>query len=401
MPRPRRDRGTGTVYQEASGRWVAKLDLGWRDGKRWRPKVTAATRAAVLAKLATLQRQQARGEIAADARQPLRVFLETWLETVQKPRLAATTYDRESMIVRHHLTPALGHRPLGQLTTAEIQRYFATSPLAPTTQYLHMAVLRGALGVAVRWRLLSRNPAADVTLPPKRLTRERLVLDAGPAQAFLMAAQGDRLEALWVLALTTAARIGELLALRWADVDLDHGVVVIQRGQAHLRDGTHVEGPPKTPAGLRRIDLVPRAVAALRRHRAQQRTAQLAASRWAPSDRIFTNRWGAPTRPENAVRLSLARILERAGLPAGITPHALRRSWCSLALKEGEDVAVVARVMGHARIDTTLAVYRQLYAGETGRAVRRVDALFGDDPEELGAQDGAQDVEEPRPGASC
>ena len=141
------------------------------------------------------------------------------------------------MILRRHLIPALGKRPLPKLTPQEIQAFYAqklADGYAPGTVRQMHAVLCNALNTATRWGIIPRNPAALVDLP-KLAKREVPVLDAEPARKLLQAARGERLEALFVLALTTGARQGELLGLRWQDVDLDGGQLHMSPGTRRLR----------------------------------------------------------------------------------------------------------------------------------------------------------------------
>src|SRR5262249_15840352 len=155
-----------------------------------------------------------------------------------------------------HLIPAFGSRPLAKLTPQEIQACYTrklADGYAPGTVRQYHAVLCNALNTAVRWGLLVRNPAALVDLP-KVPRREGQVLDAEPARRLLEAARGDRLEALYVLALTTGMRQGELLGLRWDAVDLDTGMLHVRRKLLRARRQL-VENAPKTESGRRSIDL--------------------------------------------------------------------------------------------------------------------------------------------------
>jgi integrase len=379
--KPRRSKGTGSIYKRPDGRWVGVADFGWRGGKRWRPKVVAATQRQAQQRLAALIADHQAGKPApASGRELTGAFLTRWLETVQRLHLAPSTYVSQEMIVRCHLRPAFGHRPLAQLTPAEIQDYVAAKArtLAPGTVRLHVSVLRHALNVAVEWGLVARNPAARVRLP-KRPERATLVLGWAEAARFLRVVAADRLAALYVVGLATGMRVGELLGLQWAAVDLDAGVLRVERKLLRLR-GQLVEDPPKTARGRRVIELVPWAADALRAHQARQAAELEQAGVWARPDLVFTSPLGEPLWDRAVSSRWLPALLARAGLPR-MTMHQLRHSLASLLLSDGADVAAVSALLGHSDPSITYRIYRHLLPHERGRAVSRLERLSGDAPE--------------------
>src|SRR4051812_1061999 len=165
MAGKRRGHGEGSIYQGNDGRWRAVVDLGWQNGKRHRQYLSGNTRKEVQEKLKVALREQQQGVAPAPQRQTVGQFLETWLQDVRGPKLEPSTYTRYAVIIRRHLIPALGKRPLAKLTTAEIQGYYAHARLAPTTVRLSHAIFRSALETAVQWDLLAKNPATRVELP--------------------------------------------------------------------------------------------------------------------------------------------------------------------------------------------------------------------------------------------
>jgi integrase len=225
---------------------------------------------------------------------------------------------------------------------------------APKTIRNVHGVLSKALGDAERWGLASRNPArlAD----PPAVTRPRVrVWSPEQTRAFLAAVGSDRLFAVWLLAATTGMRRGELLGLRWADVDFDSGVVRI--AQARVRAGNQVvAGEPKTARGRRTIALDPATVAALRQHRKRQAEERLLAD---PSDvdsgLVFTMPDGAPIHP-NRFSLWFRTRARAANLPA-IRLHDLRHSYATAGLAAGVPPKVMSERLGHATVAFTLDTY--------------------------------------------
>jgi integrase len=256
-----------------------------------------------------------------------------------------------------------------------VQRWIAAQAqqYAPRTVALHYAVLRGALRTAVRWRLIPTNPAAEMTLPKVPRAR-RPVLDAGPARAVLRAARGTWHEALFVVALTTGARIGELVPLRWDDWDEGAHLLHIRRRLVDV-GAARLEGAPKSEAGVRDQPLPRLAEAALRRHRAAQAARRLELGRWEADGYVFTTRYGRRLRATTITNWFLPRLLAAAARPR-LRTHDLRHSFASLLRELGEPVEVVVQLLGHADPGMLMRVYRTLYERETRRAVDRLGDLL-------------------------
>jgi len=242
-------------------------------------------------------------------------FLQRWLADVVRPRVRATTYEGYERLVRRHLEPSLGRRPLAKLSPADVAacyRALLDQGLAPrTVEYAH-AVLHRALRDAERWGLVARN-VASLTDPPRPQPRPATTLDAAQARQLLAAARGERLEALYVLALTTGLRLGELLALRWADIDWAAGALHVQRTVVRTRQGVQFH-PPKTARGRRRVPLGPLALRALRAHRKRQHAERLRLGPlWAEQDLVFPNAVGRPIERQNLVRRDYRIALAAVG----------------------------------------------------------------------------------------
>ncbi len=314
----RRGPNEGTIYERKDGRWAAGVHMGYQDGKRVRKWVIGNTRAEAVAKLAPIIKARDESRPVPDQRQKLGPFLRSWLDQVARPTLRSSTYDSYDDILRLHLIPGLGRISVAKLTPAEVQAFLnvkSASGLSPRrVQYIH-AVLRRALGTAERWGLASRNVAKLVD-PPRVPRHEIRPLTPEQARLLLDASVGERLHALYVTALATGLRQGELLGLRWGDLDLDG------RKTLHVRHSlARVKGKlellePKTDRSRRTVVLPEIVITALRAHRTRQRMDRLlAGSRWMDTGHVFATTIGTPIDAA-AVTRSFQRLLDRADLPS-------------------------------------------------------------------------------------
>jgi integrase len=205
------------------------------------------------------------------------------------------------------------------------------------------AVLRSALNRAIEWHLVKRNVAVRVRLPRVRKAKIR-PLTGVEAKKLLEAVTGDRLEALYSVALSLGLRGGEMLGLRWEDVDLASGRLRVERALQELAEGL-VLGIPKTEESRRALVLPPFAIAALRAHRVRQIQERLVAgSRWKDGDLVFTTTIGTPIHPRN-LRKHLRDALEAATLPR-VRFHDLRHTAGSLLAAQGVTPRVIMEILG-------------------------------------------------------
>jgi len=219
---------------------------------------------------------------------------------------------------------------------------------------------------AVRLQLLSRN-VADAAIPPRQVKSEIEPLTQDQMRTLLDTARGDNLYALYVLAITTGMRQGELIGLMWKDVDLDAATLRVNRS---VYEG--VTNPPKTSAGRRTIRLSKLAQSALKQHRIDAATRSERISEW-----VFPNANGTPIGHQNLHNRSWKPLLKRAGLPHSTRFHDLRHSCISLLLAKGVPVKVVAEMAGHADISVTLSVYGHVLPNMQGAAADGMDAALG------------------------
>jgi len=368
----RRYNGEGTVAKRRDGRWVAAVSL--QGGRR--KFVYARTREEAGKKLTELLKAKGDGLPIPTDRRVLRDFMQWWLEAV-RPSLRPRTWQRYSEFVRLHIVPELGRLPISRITVEHVHRLH-TKKLdqglsASTVRHIH-AVLRKALGDAARWGLVTRNVVA-LAKPPRPERREMTTLAPEQARAFVESARAERLEALFVLGLTTGMRRGELLGLRWKDVDLKRGVLHVSATLQRTAKG-FVFAEPKTARARRQIILTELAKTGLKQHRAKQAEERLRlGAAWEDNNLVFANEAGRPIEATNLVQRSFRRILARADLPL-IRFHDLRHTYATLALGRGVHPKVVSDALGHADISTTLNLYSHVTAAMHQQAADALDAVL-------------------------
>jgi integrase len=295
-------------------------------------------------------------------------FLADWIELSVRARVRPRTAESYASTVRLYIVPALGRIALAKLEPEHVRRMLADlaarQTLSATTLRYVRSVLRTALGQALREGKAVRNVATLVDAPAKG-HRELRPLTRDQARAFLDGIRGDRLEALYVTALGTGLRQGELLALRWQDIDLERGELTVRHTLGRF---TRELAPTKTERSRRTLRLSHRVAEALATHREQQRVVPL-------SGLVFTSGAGAPLQSVNVTR-DLQRHLARLGLPRQRF-HDLRHAFATLAIEAGEDLGVVSRILGHTTFATTADIYAHLTPAMLDRAAERMDAILG------------------------
>jgi integrase len=254
--------------------------------------------------------------------------------------------------------PVLGGLKLKKLNSAHVQSFYRdrldAGLSASTVRKVH-DILRRGLAQAVDWHLTPRN-VADVVKPPKPVAKETVALSADQTRRLLDAAAEDRLEALYVLAVHTGMRQGEMLALRWQDVDIENAALSVRRTLTRS-GGKTTFGEPKTNRSRQSIRLTPQATEALRAHLERQlRDMNILGDRYRDQGLVFTTDTGAPINPSNLRQLSFAPLLKRAGLPH-MRFHDLRHTCATLLLSRGVHPKFVQELLGHATIAITLDTY--------------------------------------------
>ena len=390
----------GHIRPQGKNSWEIKFDLG-RDpltGRRITKYVTfRGTKRKAQEELTRLLGQRNDGSYVEPTKMTVAQYLNHWLEADIDRRVAARTAARYREIVEKNIIPKLGHVPVRKLTAVHIEAFEAElqregwvkarakqkvkegeeAPIqekrglsAQTALHVHRT-LSQALGHAVRLGVLFKNPARQVK-PPRPPSREIKILDKNEITTLLNAAKGVGLYVPVLVAVTTGMRRGELLALRWSDIDPTAALLTVNQSLERIK-GKFGFKSPKTKTSRRTITLPAITVQALRRHLKEQHEARLKLGLGRdPRGLVFARPDGQPMDAD-----TLTKAFRRLVASAKVTPitfHGLRHTHISHLLMEGFHAKVVSERAGHAHVNITLGVYAAYIPSMQTDVARRVDA---------------------------
>jgi len=303
-------------------------------------------------------------------------YLESWLQSASLS-LRPKTQRQYEQIARQHIGPTIGELMLADLQPDHIQSLYSAKlehGASPSTVRILHAVLHRALSRAVRWGLIDRNPTDAVDRPRLR-RKEMKTLTAEQVRCLLAAARASRLETVLCLAVTTGLRQGELLGLRWSDLDWRTGHLRVQRQVQRIGGQGLVFGEPKSASGRRVVVLGPAMIGRLRTYQERQALEKIVAGgRWQENGLVFPSTIGTPMEARNLVR-SFKALLKEAGLPE-IRFHDLRHTAATLMLQEGVHPKIVQERLGHSQISLTLDIYSHVLPTMQEEAARKLDSLL-------------------------
>jgi integrase len=378
--KPRRARGEGSVFQrESDGRWVARIPIG--GGKR-KEEYYDTKREAERAKRRMLNERDA-GRLVTEREQTFEEYIEYWLKAHRSPLRLGTnvTY---SVYLRTRVIPVLGHVKLQKLTIDLFQSLYQDweDELSPNTIRSIHGVIHKALNDAVKWRKLVYNPVHGIDLPKASKAKNVYMLTEEEVERFLQCIESVRLYPLFRIALLLGMRLGELCGLKWSDINLEKGVLQIQRTVSYLCDPdvghyAFYEGPPKTKAGERTIHLSRDVVKMLCDHRQRQEEIRARVSRWKDLDLVFCTRFGNYLIG-NDIRRLFDKLLALAGLKH-MKFHALRHNANLILRRMGVDPVVRKEMLGHEDLATTDGVYGYSTLEMHKQVAEMMDRLFGDE----------------------
>jgi integrase len=364
----KRSRGEGSIYKRKDGRWCGK----YVDANGKTCYLYGKTKAEVRVKLTKAVADKDAGIVYDAENLTIGVFLDKWLDAV-KGSVRDRTWQRHEEVVRLHLKPTIGCTKLDKLNALQVQSVYRQKLdeglSARSVEIIH-ATLHKALKQAVRWSLILRNVAEAVT-SPRPAKKEIQPLTSEQLKALLTAARDDKLYALYVLAVTTGMRNGELLGRQWKDIDFEGGTLTVNRS---VFNGN--VSPPKTSNARRTIRHSKLAIRAIKQYRVN--VAKHRISEW-----VFSTKAGTSIRVHNLHNRSWKPLLKRAGLPHTTRFHDLRHSCISLLLARGDPVKVVSEMADHADVSITLSVYGHVLRDMQSLSADAMDnALEGDDQEQ-------------------
>jgi integrase len=373
---PRRGNGEGSVYQRKSdGKWVTSITV---DGRR---KVFYSdTQKEAIKKLKKASQEQEKGTLTVGPQHTVAQYLDYWL-SVYKQKIRPRTYERYEKIIRLHLVPALGKIKLDKLLPQHLQSLYTKKleeGLSANTVLVIHGMLHKALRSAMRWGILGQNVCDRVDIP-RKTTFEIHPLTPKQVQDFIEAVQGHPNEALFILAIATGMRRGEIAGLKWQDVDLERGTLQVQRALTRVptsMGGGYQEAEPKTERSRRSIILPDFAIRALKVHRERQEVIkQNAGVLWQEHNYVFSTSVGEHIHPDHDILEAFKRLLKNAGLP-DIRFHDLRHSSATMLLSMGVHPKIVQERLGHHDIGMTMDIYSHVLPNMQEDAAKKLNDMM-------------------------
>ena len=412
MPK-RRANGEGNIRKRKDGRWEGRYTVGHdpETGKAIIKNVLGKTQAEVKEKLKKAIEENVGIDYGRAKTYTVGSWLEVWMENYAKIKLRPSTFKTSQGFLKNHIKPQIGSIPLADLTSLDLQRFYKhlldggrvdrieakkkPKGLAPKTVRNIHQMIGSAYNLAMEQKLVSKNPTQGCALP-KVEHKEMKTLTADQLSAFFQEARDSGVYELYYLDLATGLRRGELLGLKWTDVDLDRGVLKIQRAISR-QNGKVVEAPLKTKNAYRTLPLSADAISVLKMQKCKVNS-----SEW-----VFPSPTGGPMSPDSVLHM-LQRVLKRAGLPR-IRFHDLRHTFATLALENGMDVKTLSAMLGHVSAVTTLDIYTHITGDMQRAAAASIDRSIGKaepqeetEPERKGIVDFQPYVGKKRkPGTGC
>lgn len=369
----KRANGDGSIRKRKDGRWEGRYVVGHDPitGKMISRNVLGKTQAEVKEKLRTAIENSKRLDYTQTGKYTVGQWMDEWFEAYAKVKVRPSSHQTYKGYIENHIKPNIGDIPIEKLTSLQLQKFYRRlltegrvpriesekqpKGLSAKTVRNINQVISSAMDMAVRHKLILSNPTEGCELP-KVEHREMKTLPAEQLGAFLREAKESGVYELYYLDLATGLRRGELLGLKWEDIDLQNGIIHVRRQVARV-DGEVKELPLKTKNSYRNISISQDAVAMLTEMEAHR-----------SSDYVFPSSTGGPISPDS-VNNMLHRVLKRAGLPS-IRFHDLRHTFATLALQNGVDIKTVSGMLGHFSAGFTLDTYAHVTTSAQKEAAR-------------------------------
>lgn len=372
----RRANGEGSIRKRKDGRWEGRYTAGrnLETGKVVYKNVLGKTQAEVKEKLKRAIEENGELDFSKAGQYTVGQWMDVWFENCAKVKVRPSSHQTYRGYIDHHIKPHIGDIQLNKLTTLDLQRLYKKllsggrverieaekqpKGLSPKTVRNINQVISSALTFAKEQKLIISNPTEGCSLP-KLEHREMKTLTAEQLQSFLREAKESGVYEMYYIELATGLRRGELLGLKWEDIDLEQGVIHVRRQVARI-NGKIVEAPLKTKNSYRTVSIGADAVGILIEQKEKSH-----------SEYVFPSPTGGPISPDSVLHM-LHRVLKRAGLPT-VRFHDLRHTFATLALQNGVDVKTVSSMLGHYSAGFTL----DTYAHVTTQAQRQAASTMG------------------------
>ena len=357
----KRANGEGSIRKRKDGRWEGRYTAGHdpNTGKTIYKNVLGKTQGEVKEKLKRAIEDSAKLDMSKVGQYTVGQWVDVWFENYAKIKVRPSSHQTYRGYIENHIKPNIGSIPLNKLTSLELQKFYKKllgngrverieskkqpKGLSAKTVRNINQIISSALNLAIEQKLLLTNPA-DACALPKLEHREMKTLPVEQLTSFLREAKESGVFEMYYIELATGLRRGELLGLKWRDIDLEHGSLRVQRQIARI-DGEIVEAPLKTKNAYRTLPLSADAIDVLKAQRKKCGNSQY----------VFPSPTGGPISPDSVLHM-LHRVLKRAGLPK-VRFHDLRHTFATLALQNGVDIKTVSGMLGHFSAGFTLDTY--------------------------------------------
>lgn len=375
----RRGAGEGSIFRRADGRWCAQIELPRGiDGKRRRKTIYGNKRSDVQEQLLAIRKKSDSGHsLLSDSRMTVTQYSSEWLD-LRRISVAPSTWLRDHSIMTLHVVPHIGHIKLRDLTPQHISKMLEvkSGEMSPRSVAHLLGTLKKMLNRAVMMNLIDYNPAYRVE-KPRVVTAQRTCFTASDAQRYLAEARGHKFEAAFMLALIHGMRLGEILGLRWSNINWEQQSLSITTSLTQDLDGSFRLGPTKNHRSNRPIELADSVVASLKARRKIQNAERLECGpEWVDNDLVFARLDGTPLSKTNFGRAYHYPLVERAGVPR-ITFHDLRHTAATLGLLAGTNPKVIQEMLGHKSISVTMDIYSHVLPSTHRAAANAIAASVG------------------------
>ena len=392
MARIRRDKGDGSIRQRSNGSWEGRY--GYTDkntGKRINKSVYASSQSEVKRRLKALIKDidnlLDEDEYVKPTNLMLGEWLDVWMKEYKKNSVSPATYTSYYHNIENHVRPHLGGMEIQKIRPEHIQMLLnkmsqgsaKQEPLAPWTVLKVKNIISGAMEQAIRNQIIPYNPA-KATVPPKLEQKDIRILSEMEQKLFMNAVKGHRLEALYLLALATGMRRGELMALTWDCVDMNNRSITVKSSISRIKDpdtgvSELIYADPKTKSGRRQVPILPSMIPVLQAHKKSQDIEKTEAGfAWNSEGLVFCSIVGKPIEPRR-VCMIMNKLMDVAGLPQ-LTFHALRHTFATRMLEANVPAKVVQDVLGHANVTLTLNTYSHVIGSTAHEQMAKIDRLF-------------------------
>lgn len=382
----RRGKGEGSITRLPSGSWRGQITIGRdREGKPIRKSITRKSRREVIQELTKLLNQVHSGTYVEPATITVRQWFTDWLKG-RKPHIEESTWEGHNTMIQYHIIPAFGDMKLKDVTTRDAQALLNGKLEAGlsvrTVKYIYTTLNMG-FKQAIRERLVVFNPMEAVELPKER-KKEMQILNHQEIVKFLETAKESRHYPAFLLELATGLRRGELLGLKWQDIDFKKGTLTVRRQLVRSREGLILKDYLKTQKSRRIINLSEDIQKALKTHQKKQNIwkaeLQLKLGKafkeyYQENDLLFCTEAGKPIEPRNLLR-HFKLLLKKAGLKKDIRFHDLRHTFATLALEAGIPVKTVQTMMGHTSSKMLMDIYAHVTPDMHREAARRIGEVL-------------------------